>query len=526
MKLFLKSPWWGRIATLPLVLAAVSCTAPVSISTLRPEVPEGVSANQGPGDLIGQIAAVQEAAVRGDESAEWRYRFLVGRLIERLSEDGVNPWVAPVRLESGGVSYRVSGKAPAGVPTGIGQLTAVDSLKIRSDFGDPRGVIRGLGAPMVAASGYDGIGRSELRKNIPVRNVTAVVRVRGQRAEIELIDPFESETVMIQGRRARLAADYGAAMLVALSKSRIDKLGMARLLNPSKYDNTANLNFTQPYDPQKIPVLLVHGLDSTPATFAPLYFQLIEDPLIRRNYQFWLFSYPSGYPYHYSAALLRRELDEVKRDFPDHQGMIVMGHSMGGVISRLMVTDAGDRLWVKAFGKSPEETKVSGASRKLLEETLIFRSRREIDRVVFFSAPHRGSNLAINPVTRLFAKFIRMPSTLSDLRSTALSLATADQSALILQSAPNSIGTLSPKSPFVLAVNQIPITSRVPHHTVVGDRGRGDTPNSSDGIVSYWSAHLDSATSEKVVPSGHGSHSHPEGIEEARRILHLHLKSR
>ena len=94
-----------------------------------------------------------------------------------------------------------------------------------------------------------------------------------------------------------------------------------------------------------------------------------------------------------------------------------------------------------------------------------------------------------------------------------------------MQSAPNSIGTLSPDNPFVLAVNKLPIVSRVPYHTIVGDRGKGDTPDSSDGVVAYWSSHLDGAASEKIVPSGHGSHENPEGIEEARRILHLHLKS-
>jgi pimeloyl-ACP methyl ester carboxylesterase len=332
--------------------------------------------------------------------------------------------------------------------------------------------------------------------------------------------------VAFGGKQRPLAADFGAAMQLALSKTRVDKLGLVRLLRPSRYDNTANLNFMQPYDPERIPVLLVHGLDSTPATFAPMYFKLLDDPEIRKNYQFWVFSYPSGYPFHYSAALLRRELDEVKSEYPDHKNMVIMGHSMGGIISRQMVTDAGDRLWVKVFGKSPAETKVTGHSRKLMEEILIFEDRQEIDRAVFFSAPHRGSDLAVNPIGRLFARLVKMPGTLADVRNVALSLATADQAGLIIQSAPNSIGTLSPENPFVLAIDKIPVTDRVPHHSVVGDRGKGDTPDSSDGVVPCWSSHLKTAGSEKIVPSGHGSHAHPEGIEEAGRILKLHLHSR
>ena len=145
--------------------------------------------------------------------------------------------------------------------------------------------------------------------------------------------------------------------MLGMSKTRVDKLGLARLLRPSRYNDTANLNFMQPYDPKRIPVLFVHGLDSTPATFAPMYFKLLQDPEIRENYQFWVFSYPSGYPYPYSASLLRRELDEVKRDYPGHKNMVIVGHSMGSLISRLMVTDAGDKLWVRAFGHKPSETK-------------------------------------------------------------------------------------------------------------------------------------------------------------------------
>ena len=90
--------------------------------------------------------------------------------------------------------------------------------------------------------------------------------------------------------------------MLGMSKARVDKLGLVRLLLPSRYNDTANLNFIQPYDPKRIPVLFVHGLDSTPATFAPMYFKLLQDPEIRKNYQFWVFSYPSGYPYPYSAS--------------------------------------------------------------------------------------------------------------------------------------------------------------------------------------------------------------------------------
>jgi hypothetical protein len=71
----------------------------------------------------------------------------------------------------------------------------------------------------------------------------------------------------------------------------------------------------------------------------------------------------------------------------------------------------------------------------------------------------------------------------------------------------------------------VDIDSAITYHSIIGDQGKGDTPDSSDGIVPYWSSHLDGAASEKIVPSGHGSERSPEGIEELERILHEHLDS-
>jgi hypothetical protein len=134
--------------------------------------------------------------------------------------------------------------------------------------------------------------------------------------------------------------------------------------------------------------------------------------------------------------------------------------------------------------------------------------------------------LATNPLSRALAALIKMPGAIADARNAAMSIATVDAAGLLIQTTPNSIASLSPRNPFVLAVNEIPISSRVPHHTIVGDRGKANTPHSSDGVVPYWSSHLPTASSEKVVPSGHSSHIHPAGVDEAMRILRMHLRQR
>ncbi|HZJ14930.1 MAG TPA: alpha/beta fold hydrolase, partial [Chthoniobacteraceae bacterium] len=296
----------------------------------------------------------------------------------------------------------------------------------------------------------------------------------------------------------------------------------ARLLQPGKYAETAHVVRLQPYDPNKTVVVVTHGLADSPATWTPMLNSLRGDPEIRHNYQFWFYSYPSGYPYPLSAAIMRRELDAIERKFPLRKPMILIGHSMGGMISRLMITDSGDKLWMNAFGKPPEQVHLSQHTRSLLTEALIFRHRAEVGRVIFISSPHRGSDMARNWVGRIGSSLVRAPATLASVGKEALTSVKFDAGDLKLDRIPNSVDTLAPNNRFVKAVNTIPITPGIAYHSIIGDRGRGDSPHSSDGVVPYWSSHLDGAKSELIVPSHHSAHQNPQAIAEVRRILLLH----
>jgi triacylglycerol esterase/lipase EstA (alpha/beta hydrolase family) len=266
-------------------------------------------------------------------------------------------------------------------------------------------------------------------------------------------------------------------------------------------------------------VLVIHGLMDTPVTWVPLLNDLRADKDIRHNYQFWFYSYPSGYPYPYSAAILRRELDAIEKKFPLRKKMVVIGHSMGGSISRTLITDTGNKLWIGAFGHSPAETAMPADSKRLLEEAIIFKHRPEIGRVIFMSTPHRGSDLATSFVGRIGSMLVRTPTKLLAVGATMRRAMTADPAALQLRRLPNSVDTLAPNNRFVVGINSIPITRGIPYHSIIGDRGRGDTPNSSDGVVAYWSSHVDGAASERIVPSDHSSPLNPEAIAEVHRIL-------
>jgi pimeloyl-ACP methyl ester carboxylesterase len=338
-----------------------------------------------------------------------------------------------------------------------------------------------------------------------------------------LLDPFETKSVSISKYQAPLAADFTAPIALDMTREHPEKLGFTRLLHPEQSTDTGRLVRLQPYDSKRIPVILVHGLGDSPVTWAPMVNTLQNDSQIRRRYQFWVYSYPSGYPYPYSAALFRQELDAVSRTFPDHKGVVLIGHSMGGLVSRLLVTDAGDKIWRFYFGKSPAKTILPSESRKVLEESLVFNHRPEIKRVIFISTPHRGSTLASNWIGRLGTKLVNIRQLGAALPPSIFSqIMVSDPGAAELKHVPTSVDTLEPNDRFVREMNKFPIVSSVPFHTIEGDRGRGNAPNSSDGVVPYWSSHLDGAQSELIVPSDHRAQRNPEAIAEVCRILKLH----
>ena len=474
--------------------------------------------------VAAQLAAERLRAHPSDKQARDLYDFAVGRSIQVIEDARLAPWHRAITVSSPNGPYTLSTilhPGPDREPADY-EIIPADSVIVGGTYFTRRITVAGLGAPLV-------VMRREpvaaFRKTFASRRMyaaaTALIRFHGRRAEIEFLDPFETDDVVLAGHTYPLAADYTAPLAVGLTIERPDKLGLIRLLRPEKYADTARLTRLQPYDPNRTPVIFVHGLQDTPASWTPMINALWGDPEIRRRYQLWVYSYPSGYPYSYSAALFRKELDAIARAYPNRKRIVLIGHSMGGMVSRLMITDAGDKIWRSYVGKSPAQTNIPGKQREIFEEALVFNHRPEVKRVVFMSTPHRGSDFATNWVGRIAASLVRIPFQVASIPITVFSgtETTTDFAALKLKRMPNSIDTLSPKNRFVVAVNKIPITPGIPYHSIIGDRGRGDTPKSSDGVVAYWSSHLDGAQSELIVPSNHSSPRNPQAIAEVRRIL-------
>ena len=491
-------------------------------------------ANTTPLVALGEdIQASQEALERlkvnpKDGGALHDYNFAVARMIGIIRSSKLDPWTRPLIVPgpSGTGNYVLEHKPdprPSWNPA-LYTFTPADEFMIGGKYVEQHVSRPGIGAPVVAVG--KGLNK-DWQKNYFTKKVfygvTAVARFQGNRCIIAFEDPLAKETTTVNGRTMDLSADFTVplAVMLASTASKVPKL--ERMLNPEKYAETAQLARLEPYNPNKTVVLVIHGLMDSPSTWAPMIINLRSDPEIRKHYQFWFYSYPSGYPYPYSASILRENLDGAEKRFPLQKPMVVIGHSMGGCISRLLITDTGETLWKKLFHHSPSKTLLPAASKKLYTDALIFNHRPEIGRVIFISSPLKGSEMASLSIGRIGSMLIRTPNKLLLAGNDALKIATFHANDLKLKRAPNSIDTLSPKNRFVRMINSIPIVSDIPYHTIIGDRGKGDSPHSSDGVVPYWSSHMDGAQSECIVPSDHGAHQNPQAFAEVKRILKLNV---
>ena len=72
----------------------------------------------------------------------------------------------------------------------------------------------------------------------------------------------------------------------------------------------------EPYDPDRIPVILIHGLTSIPQMWVPTISAIESDPELRGRYQFWVFAYPTGDPIALSALKLRESLAQSINSIP------------------------------------------------------------------------------------------------------------------------------------------------------------------------------------------------------------------
>jgi pimeloyl-ACP methyl ester carboxylesterase len=401
----------------------------------------------------------------------------------------------------------------------------------------------GIGVPLAAATQPLGPVNPALPfivgKHVRVP-VTLLLRVPDPRQQVlveqltgqlELRPATVAMTTDIDARSVPLAQEPTVALALALNASQPWKADLGRFFGSILQTDVtgASLGAREPHWRGRIPVVLVHGTASNFSVWANLVNDLDPDPVIREHFEFWFFGYDSGQPILYSGMQLRRALTAAVQAFqavapdPCLDDMVVIGHSQGGLLTKLTAINSGDQFWRNLSDEPIDEVRMPEESRALLKEAMFIEPLPFVRRVVFIATPQHGSYLAgPNLVRRLGQWLISLPASLA---RSATGLLTSDANRKMrLQSLPTSIDNMAPGNPFIVTIAKIPVAPGVTAHSIIGITDSGPLDEDGDGVVKYRSAHIDGVESELIVRSEHSMQSKADVIAEVQRILHEHLE--
>ena len=368
-------------------------------------------------------------------------------------------------------------------------------------------------------------------------NVTALLRFKGDTLEqvlstrqvlFDVYSPEATEHVEVHGEQLPLAGNFTAAYGMWLAQSGFATQSLRTLFGLSEGIAEPHIYLMQPYDPQRRIIFMLHGLGSSPEAWVNVANEIMGEKELRRQYQVWQVYYPTNAPIAVNRHEIAEAFNATLRHFdpqgsaPASRDMVFIGHSMGGVLGRLLLASSGDTLWNDLLANYDLKGERLRRVQAKLGPLLHFDAQPNVERAIFIAAPHRGTDIAGNRVGRLLGRLVRLPLTVlgkfEDVFQT-LQQAEPEQGGERLR-IPNSIDNLKASDPFVKAAAQLPIAPGVKYHSIIAQR-RADVPlaESDDGLVPYWSAHLDGAVSEKVIISGHSVQETPQAVLEIRRIL-------
>jgi triacylglycerol esterase/lipase EstA (alpha/beta hydrolase family) len=352
---------------------------------------------------------------------------------------------------------------------------------------------------------------------------------------LELFDPLDQQSIQVANHGVPLEADLSTPLAYFLNQPQFQErdLSTTGLLHPGEAKKLQGLYMLEPFDPNKMPVVMVHGLWSSPITWMEMYNDLRSDPQVRENYQFWFYLYPTGQPFWHSAtqmredlAMMRREVDP-SREYPALDEMVLVGHSMGGLIAKLQTVESSDAFWHTMSDHTFAELKADPETVQALATTFYFRPNPSVRRVVTLGTPHRGSPFANNITRWAGNKLISLPKKMTEKRSELL----AQNAHFFRANAPiditTSIDSLSPDSPVLSTLLTATPGPWVTYHNVVGREAHPGLSKyivgDGDGVVALDSARLDNmpqVESQIFVAAEHSNiHRHPQSVLEVRRVL-------
>lgn len=442
-----------------------------------------------------------------------------------------------LRLTGRNIHFEVPHPSPWIHPDQVGEIEFVSDYEL-NNLRHPH-VTRGIGVPVMIhrqrpadASPLEVYYAEGLR--FPATAVLRFPNPQEQRAEdpilLQLYDPRESDGVVVRNTLMPVETDLTTPLARFLTNPDLELLDTFAFLRPDKAQSLQGLYMVQPWDPDRIPVLMIHGLWSSPMTWMEMFNELQSDPILRDKYQFWFYMYPTGEPLTFSLADLRDDLEELRRRC-DPLGrnsrldqMVLVGHSMGGLLSYLMTVDSDDTLWNSVSEVPVAHLPADPGTNSEIQRVFFFESDPSVDRIVTIASPFRGSRYA-NKFTRWLGRtIVSVPAT--TLKVTKLITSLNSRQTWEKAFTPStSLDSLARQSAVLNLVSQTTAPETVVHHNIVGISRGTSRKWWTDGVVTFRSAHRDDADSELTVTAGHSQvHRHPHAIAEVRRVLREHLK--
>lgn len=376
-------------------------------------------------------------------------------------------------------------------------------------------------------------------REMPSPNVTALFLFNVETLEelrdtrdviLAVYDPYREASVQRHDQTVPLAANFSAGYGIWLARSGFAGQSLRTLFGRARGIDTPRIYMMQPFDPDRRIILMLHGLASSPEAWVNVANDIQGDDVLRQHFQVWQVYYPTNVPILVSLARIRSAARQTLQHFdPDgtstaSHGMVLIGHSMGGVIARLLVSTSDEELWTTFQDKYLPEGAELDREDERLNRLLRFSPMPQVERAIFIAAPHRGTPFASNRIARWAANLVRLPLALlhefEEVMQSATNIESGDKERQTFH-VPNSIEQLRESDPLIQATAQLPISPEVCFHSIIARRREtGPLEDSDDGVVPYRSAHLAGARSEMVIVSGHSVQETPQAIREIRRILH------
>ena len=396
---------------------------------------------------------------------------------------------------------------------------------------------------------------------------------------LEFVDTTKTEQVKVGESKVPLELDISTPLAYYLKASPDIVRGLYYLLNPGKMEKLQGVYMITPYDPKKIPVVFVHGLISSPRTWAQMYNTIMSDPEIRSRYQFWYFAYPTGNPIAYSAQLLRKGLEDVRRKHdpdganPNFNRMVLVSHSMGGLLSKQMIMNTDPEIIEKVFKVPLDRLDITAEQKSFIMDMYVHKSLPFVSMVVFIATPHRGSGMAAWTVTRWVSSMITVQDRIvEDMRriskSAMVEVGLKEENGVTAEPYGDDFGldnqimmsnlqerivddvnwvgdsalvkiglkemdevmvktgleNLDPNNKMIKILSETPLDKAVGRYSIIGDTSGPGVVDRTDGIVPYESSHLDGVDSEAVLRGDHHVHQEPAAAAEVIQILRGHLR--